>query len=133
MSCLVLVGCAIRVGLSFSFLRLSWLTYTLILLYVGGIMVLFIYLCRLSSFSKIETNKIRLILLSVTLIIITRFFLGQTSSWFKFQRGRIISSLYFSSRFLIFLILGIYLIIGLLISILLIEKVKGPLKSNIYV
>ena len=132
-SCLLLVGCAIRVGLSFRFLRFSWLTYTLILLYVGGIIVLFIYMCRLSSFSKIERNKIWFLFILLRIFQLTSYIISKTSFWRKFQRLDAISSLYFSRRFFVFLVLGVYLIIGLLIRVFLMEKIKGPFKSLLYV
>ena len=133
LSCLALVICAIGVGIRFSLIGFSWLIYTLILLYVGGIMILFVYICSLTSFSKIEMTDFRLGLIAAGWFFFWGLGLSQTTLWSKFKRVNLISSLYFSRSLIIFLVLGNYLIWGLLASVFIIEKNKGPLKSTFYV
>ena len=103
--------------------------YTIIILYLGGIMILFMYMCRISSVSKIE--RISLIFFLGTIITLMVLFLVFPSFYFlrPFYYSGAIYSLYSLGRQSVLIILGIYLILGLLARIFFIEKLQGPLKS----
>lgn len=103
--------------------------YTMVVLYLGGIIILFMYICRISSVSKIERNSLTqfFIVAIVAFVMYNLFpFLGSFSFLNKLNSAY---SLYSSSRQIILIILRIYLILGLLARIFFIEKLEGPLKS----
>ena len=120
---------SVLVRISFIRISLNWLIYTIIILYLGGIMVLFIYICSISSVSKIEISGFVpfLFIISVSLLVYVIFpkfyFLGWVS------RLKTVYSLYSLGRQGVLVMLGVYLILGLLARIFFIEKLQGPLKS----
>ena len=97
---------------------------------MGGILILFIYLCRLNSKIKIELEKrynFFLILgLSVLLFFLINFFAPLQINLRNFRVFRLYSK--FNIGLVIFIVL--YLTIGLLVRIHLIDKMYGPLKQS---
>ena len=86
------------------------------------------YICRLSSVSKIERTRFLPFLSLVFLSLVIYFILPMFNFLKLFSRIKVISSLYSLGRQNILIILGIYLILGLLARIFFIEKLQGPLK-----
>ena len=128
-SCLIFVVRSVVVRVSFLRINLNWLIYTIIILYLGGIIVLFIYICRISSVSKIErTRFLPFVAFFTTMCLV--FIIYPRPSFLKSSSNlETVYSLYLTGRQLILTILGIYLILGLLASIFFMEKLQGPLKS----
>ena len=129
MSCLIFLITTIILGISFMRLNLNWIFYIIIQLYIGGIMVLFVYICSLSSMDKIELGKIAwVILIYMVIQRITSFLssLEKRRSW----AGRFLITMFYSNNNIIVL-LGwvIILTIGLVVRVFFLEKQKGPIKS----
>ena len=126
----MLVIRALFVSVNILQLGLNWLMYTMILLYVGGIIVLFIYICRLASESKIEVNGLGIMVRLFLVFAILSALTGVRSLSSEGCGISLISSLFRRSRERVILFLRVYLILGLLVSVSLIEKFQGPLKSS---
>ena len=86
------------------------------------------YICRISSISKIETER----LLNSLLALLSIFIFLKLFFSFKFNLRRSdfrsIYSLYLLRGQIILVLLRLYLIIGLLARIFFVEKLQGPLK-----
>jgi hypothetical protein len=101
----------------------SWIRYAVILLFTGGIIVLFRYILSLITSSKIRffySPKIILIFWVTITIFFTR------SNTYK----RIfITSLFFQTRNILLIILALYLLIVLLSIVNIARSNSGPIKS----
>ena len=129
---LILISCFMAIYIST--LSRKWISYLIVLLFLGGIIVLFVYICTLiSNFKNSIKNSPYWLILRVLLAIIFRALLFFVIWDFKFDRkSLLLSTIYSSSRFLLIITIIIYLIFVLLISIKICQKSKGGLKSKIY-
>merc|ERR1712045_960007 len=104
---LILISCFMAIYIST--LRRKWISYLIVLLFLGGIMVLFVYICTLiSNFKNSVKGSPYWLILGVLTAIALRTLLS-----------------------LLMLVIIIYLIFVLLISIKMCQKSKGGLKSKI--
>ena len=105
----------------------SWFMYAIILLFTGGIMVLFIYMITLIQSSKIIFNSYPLKRLVMWIFILSSFpvFISWAKSDYSF------SSLYSLNRALVLLFLVSYLLLILVVVVKLTAPQIGPLKSFI--
>ena len=106
--------------------KISWAFFVVTILFIGGIIVIFMYMTRLMSSAKVSWGKLRLLtgmLLVFTLVRIKVFFSSLTSRklW---ARGAIELR---SLSLLAYLIL--FLLIRLLVVCRLAQKHIGPIKS----
>jgi hypothetical protein len=131
---LVLVIISVFLRLLVSALSSKWIRFLIILLFLGGIMVLFVYICRLISRIKIFIKNLYLkgaLVLSggvfLTLILIN--YLEDYSLHFCTFN---LSPIYTKSGLRILLSVASYLIFVLLVSVKLCQKFKGGLKSKFY-
>ena len=106
----------------------SWLVFAIVLTYVGGVLVLFIYLCSLGFSKKIEITSI-----FIRGVIILRLSFG--FYYFRFLKKRqdmsnLISIFRLYTKFDLFIIFLVasYLTFGLLVRMLIVQKNFGPLK-----
>jgi hypothetical protein len=106
----------------------------IILLFLGGMMVLFVYICTLISRIKIFLKNLYLksifilsggVLLSVILI---NYLQDYSLYFYTFN----LSPMYTKSRLRILLSVASYLIFVLLVRVKLCQKFKGGLKSKFY-
>jgi len=97
-------------------------------------MVLFVYICTLiSNFKNSVKGSPYWLILGVLTAIALRTLLSFLIWDFKFDsKSLLLSTIYSNSRFLLMLVIIIYLIFVLLISIKMCQKSKGGLKSKIY-
>lgn len=109
---------------------INWLFFALVILFVGGIIVLFMYICSLTRSLKIETNKILIFVLIALLSIFLSLNQELIIRRYKLQR-LIMSNLFRPIRFRYLVFLANYLLIGLVVVISLTNKFVGPLKNNI--
>lgn len=131
---LVLVVISVSLRLLISALISKWVRFLVILLFLGGIMVLFVYICRLISRMKIFIKNLyikkMLILLGVFLprLILINYFQDYSLCFSTFN----LSSIYIKSRLRILLSVARYLIFILIVRVKLCQKFKGGLKSKFY-
>ena len=117
-----------------STLSRKWISYLIVLLFLGGIIVLFVYVCTLiSNFKNSIKGSPNWFILSIFFSITFRSYLFFIIWDFKFDlKNLLLSTIYLNSRFLLMIIIIIYLIFVLVISIKICQKSKGGLKSKIY-
>ena len=127
-SCLMFIIRSIVIRIRFLSIRFNWLIYSIIILYLGGIIILFMYICRISSVSKIETESLLNSLLALVRIFIFLKLFFNLNLNLRRADFRLIYSLYSLRGQIILVLLRLYLIIGLLARIFFVEKLQGPLK-----
>lgn len=117
-----------------SVLRSKWITYLIILLFLGGIIVLFVYVCTLiSSVKTVVKGFFRTINIGFILLIFLRNFLYFNLWDLKLEiKNVLLSIIYRNSNFILIIISIIYLLIVLVIRIKISQKFKGGLKSKVY-
>jgi len=102
----------------------TWLMYAVVLLFTGGIIVLFSYITSLVMSSKISFPRFPKYIISIWLILI--IFCTQII----FQPSqKIISTLFFESSASILLILAFYLLLVLVRIVKIATSISGPIKS----
>ena len=131
---LILIIISIFIRLYIAILRRKWISYLIILLFLGGIIVLFVYICTLVSSFKTFIRIFSLIIIifrSIRAIFIIVFF---SIIWdFKIELKRLFLSILYSNSNLILIVFCIlYLLIVLITSIKISQKFKGRLKSKLY-
>jgi NADH-ubiquinone oxidoreductase chain 6 len=118
-------------------LKISWFSYILFLIFLGGLIVLFIYITRLASNELINT-KIDFNFVVITVILIfTTFFIflkinpQLINSIFETQ-WKTFSFIYSVNIFFIVVVTIIYLLLTLLIVVKLSNKYDAPIKNLIH-
>lgn len=128
-----IIGCLLIVVISLvsiiyiSLMGFKWISYLLILLFLGGIIILFIYICSITNKSKILLKKVNFKFYLLSLLILL-FFVYPVNSY----TTGIIRSIFnrISNNILFFLIF--YLLIILIVSVKISKKNFGSLKAKIY-
>jgi len=107
--------------------------YLIILLFLGGIIVLFIYICTLiTNLKRFVKNQFSIIFLLIpSLLFRGLVFFQYRDLRFDFKQI-IVSVLYLKSNFLLITLCIRYLLLVLIIRIKISQKFKGGLKSKIY-
>lgn len=113
-----------------------WIAYILILIFLGGILVIFVYIARINrnqkfdfKFSIIKINILRVALITLyTASQISRELIIGSPHYKSLTNN--INKIYERRRRITTLIIAIYLIITLFILVILRKKFKGPLKSK---
>lgn len=93
-------------------------------------MVLFIYLCSLTASLKTETNLMRGALLVVLTLLLGTAVFNQAAFYQFIQRFRL-NQLYHRRLIFVIIFLILYLLIGLIRAMQIINKFEGPLKNKI--
>lgn len=122
---LILVSWFIAVYIST--LRRKWIFYLIILLFLGGIIVLFVCICTLiSNFKNYIKHSPYWLILGIFSARVFRAILFLIIWEFKFDRkSLLLSIMYTSSRFLLIIVIIIYLIFVILISAKIRQNLKG--------
>lgn len=131
---MVLIIISILIRLIISMLTRKWIRYLIILLFLGGIIVLFVYICTLiSNLKRFVKNYSRIIFFLFIPSVLLRLFIFFQYSDVNFEfKQIIISVLYLKSNFLLIILCIIYLLLVLVIRIKISQKFKGGLKSKMY-
>nr|YP_010561837.1 NADH dehydrogenase subunit 6 [Decolopoda australis]UYX57784.1 NADH dehydrogenase subunit 6 [Decolopoda australis] len=110
-------------------LTLSWNSYILIIIFLGGMLVLFIYIASISSNEKF--NKLNKMMLIPLMIFPTLIFI-EIPSLFSINKNFMesISSMYMTSMMHFTLFIMVYLIITLLISVKIANNKFGPIRQK---
>lgn len=131
---IMLIGISMIIRILISSLTGKWIRYLIILLFLGGIMVLFVYICTLiSNVKRFIKSYSQIIFYFFIPALGLRLFLFFQPRSINFElKQLIISGLYVKSRFLLIILCISYLLIVLTISVKLSQKFKGGLKSKSY-
>nr|YP_010893069.1 NADH dehydrogenase subunit 6 [Spirobolus walkeri]WJR82400.1 NADH dehydrogenase subunit 6 [Spirobolus walkeri] len=111
----------------FTLTRASWLSYILVLVFIGGILVLLTYVASLAPSSK-TTNPY---ILPLPLLTVPLLYSFSTSSYFNFSQPTLTFKTLFSpSLSPMTIILVTFLLITLLVITQLVKMTEGPLRST---
>ena len=130
---IILIFISLIIRLLIAELARKWMSYLIVLLFLGGIIILFIYISALISNLKIFLKNYfgHLFFSLIIFIIISRIFYFQY--WdinFEIKYSSI-SIIYIKSNFVLISICIIYLLMVLIICVKLSQKFKGRLKAKI--
>lgn len=118
-----LITLRVLIGGAFLVLLNSWIRYAVILLFTGGIIVLFSYILSLIISSKIR-------FFSFTKFVLFFWLTTLLFSSIELLNNRLfITNLFFNSRNFILLVLALYLLLVLLRIVNLARSNRGPIKS----
>lgn len=134
LACLILVFLTLIIRIFISFISSKWISYLVILLFLGGIIVLFVYICTLISKIKVLIKTSYKKYFYGGFILILFFFLNffKKSDFVGAFNQLRISFIYQKSRIVLLVFATVYLLVMLIISIKIIQKHKGGLKSKTY-
>lgn len=131
---IVLIFIAIIIRLFISLLTSKWIRYLIILIFLGGIIILFIYICTLiSNVKSFVTN-----FYDYTFTLIGLFFIINRIVYYQYWDLRAelryisISLIYLKSNIILISICVFYLLLVLEIRVNLSQKHKGSLKAKTY-
>ena len=126
---IILVSYSLILGVVISIICFSWLAYLLVLVFLGGVIVLIIYMCTLSANEKFFLLKKINILIFIGLFFITFFmvFSRENSLVFLTQAGTTLGITYEGRNLLNMVGLIIYLLITLVAVVKLVKFEAGPI------
>ena len=103
------------------------------MLFLGGIIVLFVYICTLiSRLKNYIKNSYNWVIVSVFLVFVLRNFIYFSNWEYSLEIKSVsLSIIYRNSNFIIIILSIIYLLIVLVTRIKISQKFKGGLKSKI--
>nr|YP_010564855.1 NADH dehydrogenase subunit 6 [Colossendeis robusta]UZA61258.1 NADH dehydrogenase subunit 6 [Colossendeis robusta] len=110
-------------------LNLSWNSYILIIIFLGGMLVLFIYIASISSNEKFKKMNMWML---TPLIMLSTYMYIEIPTLFCAENNfmKSISSMYMTSMMYFTLFMMIYLIITLLISVNIANNKFGPIRQK---
>lgn len=113
----------------------AWIAYTLFLIFIGGLIVLFIYTTSLASNEKIETSvltfkKIITLTLVITVIIIVNIFSETSFKKIYSLKIQIEATFSWKSCPVVIIIIS-YLLFTLIVIVKTADKIEGPLRNII--
>lgn len=126
---------AFIVSILLGFLKGLWYSYVLFLVFLGGILVVFIYIRRLASWVKVDNQYY--ILIKLLRVILVLLFIDLKDPWLRlvsrefilFNEGRGVVVLISSYIVFLYLFIVRYLILTLFIVCRMVKLVEGPLRK----
>jgi len=119
-----LIVLSLLIGTTFFFLLNAWICYAVILLFTGGIIVLFSYMLSLIISSKINFISFTKLFIILWLLLITLW----TSHSINFHYLTI-SNLFSETNNYLIITIALYLLLVLLRMVKLARSLNGPIKS----
>lgn len=118
------------------YIKSAWLSFTLFLIFLGGIIVLFVYATRLAPNEKfnLTPNKIlnqRIIIASVVLTILINLTYTAKQTIRNISLTEHLSSIFAAPLTPLILIIITYLLITLIVVVEIANKKEGPLRNII--
>ena len=123
---IIIIIIALNIGIWAFYIVYSWFMYLLVLVFLGGVIVLIIYMSTLSANEKFSPNSIY----AGTLIFCTPVFLSSSNlliSPYITDNINIITHIYESKNVSILSYLMVYLLITLVCVVKLVKFEEGPL------
>ena len=112
-------------------LRLSLLSYILFLIFLGGLIVLFVYICTLASNEK-QTNSNKTAIIALATFSFTLWSLQCQEVWFKTRTlTESLVKVIRGNRSFLYVYLFIYLLLTLLVCVLVRKKKEGAIRSKL--
>ena len=128
-SLIIMMTCIVSVYL-FSMLSISWFSYTLILIILGGMIVVFIYICSLTANESIYARP-KNILICIPILWTIYVSSGWTASnSLEISRTNTLEKITFNRIIAIFILLIIYLLASLIVVVKITISVIGPLRRK---
>lgn len=122
--CLILIMLALIVGRISGIIYMKWIIYAIILIFLGGIMVVFIYVTRLAGNEKFILKPTLLLVWTSVIFFIRSSFINLAS---QTKKENFMSHLFITSSSFILWRLTIFLLITLIIVVKITENFKGAL------
>merc|ERR1712244_135363 len=132
LACLILVFLTLMIRIFISFISSKWMSYLVLLLFLGGMIVLFVYICTLITKIKvlIRNNRKVYVLSSLLLLYFSLMGYFKKVEFTLIFSGIDFSSIYQKSLLMLLVYRIIYLLVMLFISVKMVQKHKGGLKSK---
>ena len=129
----MLIFISILIRLYVSLLRRKWIRYLIVLLFLGGIIVLFVYVCTLISSLKnsVKTSYNWVIARAGLTFLFRNLFYFNNWEFNTEIKNILLSIIYRNSNFLLIILAVVYLLLVLVTRIKISQKFKGGLKSKI--
>ena len=128
-SLIVVLTCIISVYL-FKILSISWFSYTLVLIILGGIIVVFIYICRLTANEYVNVKPEHLLKhlpILLILFIISKTIVNKSLS---VNTSITLEKIVFNRIITLFILLIIYLLVSLIVVVKITISTMGPLRRK---
>nr|UZA61297.1 NADH dehydrogenase subunit 6 [Rhynchothorax sp. JZ-2022] len=106
-----------------------WIPYILILIFLGGMLVIFIYIASLSSNDKL-IFKINGMMLFSALILFMAYMNFQNNYITNFEKMELMDSMYLNNKMITTLLMALFLMITLFIIVKISNLNKGPLRKK---
>lgn len=112
----------------------AWVSFILFLIFIGGLIVLFIYITRLAANEKINisprlTKKQLIIIIYRTIILITITWFYPTKMYAPSPLSNQVEIIFSQLLSPITIIIIIYLLITLIVAVKISKKLEGPLRN----
>lgn len=110
-------------------LRLTWLFYVVLIVFIGGLIILFLYMCSLINYAQVEVMnlKVKAFIRAVRLFLIRRISRFPLND--RFATFRCLINIFARSNLWVFSHLIGYLLTGLILAVKISSKIAGPLKT----
>jgi len=117
-------------------LKSSWFSYILFIIFLGGLMVLFIYITSLASNEKFFFRANPILLLYIISIIIIILLINKNEEAQIFNQlnniNKIFNSIYSLNVITLTITTIIYLLLTLIVVVKVASKYEGPLRNIVY-
>ena len=133
---LILIQSIIICIIAWASIKTRWFSYILFLIFLGGLIVLFIYITRLASNEKLTINinaiknktfiTIRSFIFVFLFIINSQSQIKESLSYFKTFNSMYSNTVWIPTLFLI-----LYLLLTLIVAVKISNKFEGPIKNLI--
>nr|YP_010385110.1 NADH dehydrogenase subunit 6 [Cordulegaster boltonii]UPL65120.1 NADH dehydrogenase subunit 6 [Cordulegaster boltonii] len=144
MGILLLLQTMIMCLLTGSFSQNTWFSYVLFLVFLGGMLVLFIYMTSIASNELFQSsNYIFIIMISTTILFLTIFIyffldnyisLNNTNeslsllNMFKMNEKYLLANLYNMPNSIMTIFMVLYLFLTLIVVVIITKSYRGPLR-----
>nr|QNV12056.1 NADH dehydrogenase subunit 6 [Lithobius forficatus] len=114
-----------------SMYSMFWYGYILILVFLGGMLILFLYVASIAPNEMFPSIPVKMILMSLIMFIPLALYLNKSSSLFIWDSSAMFNSLIklYNQNFMLMLFIILYLLITLLIVVKITNFFSGPLRS----
>lgn len=128
----ILIYITLLIRIILSIIASKWVSFLIILLFLGGMIVLFVYICTLITKIKvlIRNNRKVYVLSSLLLLYFSLMGYFKKVEFTLIFSGIDFSSIYQKSLLMLLVYRIIYLLVMLFISVKMVQKHKGGLKSK---
>nr|WAX39165.1 NADH dehydrogenase subunit 6 [Anaplecta sp. 4 ZQW-2020] len=125
-------------------LKSFWLSYVLFLIFIGGMLVLFIYVTTLASNEMFKFSMKMLAMMIMSMVIISLMLninhsMETSPTWSEawmntatqdIENSKLLTKLYNSPTMVITIMLAIYMLLTLIVVVKITTITKGPLRSS---